>query len=78
VRRSAFIKRHAGKSVERAVVRLGLCLGSHYMEEEVSLVAREKFSHQMLVGRSFLAGNVLVDSAVNYTVEPNCQGAPQS
>lgn len=74
VHRTALIKRHGGKSPQkRPVIRLGLCLGMHYMEADVNLIDRSNFDFQMLIGRNFLAGNVLVDPASTYTVEPACQ-----
>ena len=74
LRRIALIKRAEGKTQKRAVVLLGICVGTSYMEEEVNLINRSKFSNQMLIGRSFLAGKAMIDPAVTYTVEPNCQG----
>lgn len=76
VQRTALIKRHEGKSQKRPVIRLAMCLGTHYMETDVNLVDRSNFDYQMLIGRDFLAGNVLVDPASTYVAEPNCPGAP--
>jgi len=75
VKRMVSIKQHNSSlpAQKRYVVRLGICLGSAYMEEEVSLVNRANFTSQMLVGRSFQAGNVIIDPAQTYLVEPNCQ-----
>jgi hypothetical protein len=73
VRRIALIKRHAAKPHKRVVVRLGLCVGRHFMEADVNLVDRRNFDFQMLVGRNFLAGNLLVDPANTYTLEPGCK-----
>lgn len=74
VKRIARIKQHSDstKSQKRYVVNLGICLGSAYMEEEVSLVNRSQFKVQMLLGRSFLGGNVVIDPAQTYLAEPNC------
>ena len=73
IKRITHIKQHDGKSQKRYVVRLAICLGTAYMEEEVSLVNRSQFSSQMLVGRSYQAGNVVVDAAQTYLTEPSCQ-----
>ncbi len=72
IKRIARIKQHLGVQ-KRQVIRLGVCIGSSYMEEEVNLVNRSKFTAQMLVGRSFLAGMVIVDPSLTYTSEPSCQ-----
>ena len=56
---------------------MAICLGSHYMETDVNLVDRSNFDYQMLIGRNFLAGNVLIDPASTYVAEPACQGIPK-
>ena len=78
VHRTAIIKKRSGKVEKRLVVLLGLCLGTNFMQEEVNLIDRTNFSLQMLVGRSFLAGKALIDSAVTYTTEPSCKEVPAS
>lgn len=78
IQRTALIKRHGGKSPQkRPVIRLSICLGQHYMQTDVNLVDRSNFDYQMLIGRNFLAGNVLIDPASTYMAEPACQGAPK-
>jgi len=73
VEREALIKSHAGKSHRRYVVRLGLCLGDIFQEEDVNLVNRTKFDYRFLVGRSFLNGNALIDPAVMFLKSPSCK-----
>lgn len=70
--RRARIKTKGGESQTRHVVRLGLCLGGHYREVDVNLVDRSNFSLPVLIGRSFLAGEALVDSSKTYTTNPSC------
>ena len=72
IRRTARIKRHEAKSIRRPVVVMGLCFGKLYREVEVNLAQRSKFKFQMLIGRNYLAGNMLVDASKTYTVEPKC------
>lgn len=72
--RTALIKRHGSKPDKRPVIRLGICIGTKYMEADVNLVNRSNFETQMLIGRSFLAGNIVVDPAMTFTVEPSCKG----
>lgn len=72
IRRIAIIKRHHGKHQRRKVVRMGVCLGNVYLETDVTIVDRSSFDYQMLLGRTFMAGNVLLDPAVTYTAEPKC------
>jgi len=77
VERTAKIKRHGAKPQIRFAVLLGICLGNVYKEVEVNLVDRSGFIYQMLIGRSFLAGNFIVDPAAKYTSKPNCKGVPE-
>ncbi len=72
IKRYATIKRHGMKSQKRPVVRLGMCIGTNYLEEDVNLVDRTQFEFQMLVGRSFLAGVATIDPSMTYTVNPKC------
>jgi hypothetical protein len=52
-------------------------LGDFYREAEVNLVDRSGFNYQMLIGRSFLAGNLIVDPSIKYTTKPICKGVPE-
>lgn len=70
---TARIKKPLGRASKRFVIKLGLCLGDRYMEAEVNLQDRSGYDYPMLIGRSFLAGNVIVDPAIMYTAEPNCK-----
>lgn len=74
--RMATVKRHFGQKQERYVVRLGLCLGTVYREEEVTLVDRSGLQYAMLVGRNFLKKDFLVDPEGTYLTPPNCKDAP--
>ncbi len=70
--RVAKIKRPSGPSQRRIVIKLGLCLGDMFQEEFVSINDRTKFDYQFLLGRSFLAGNAIVDPSAMYVSSPNC------
>lgn len=73
IRRYAAIKKHNAKTERRPVVRLKLCIGHVLQETDVNLVNRTNFEYQMLIGRSFLAGNLTIDPASMFTVEPSCK-----
>jgi len=73
VERVVGIKRKKGESRKRMVVRLGICLGDLYKEVEVNLEDRRKFAHVMLIGRSFMLGDIHVDPSTSYTTEPTCR-----
>jgi hypothetical protein len=70
--RVAKIKRPSGPAQRRIVIKLGLCLGDMFQEEFVSINDRTKFDYQFLLGRSFLAGNAIVDPSAMYVSSPNC------
>jgi len=72
VLRYAKIKRKMAPSIKRPVVKLGICLGAVYRDVEVNLAERKKFKYHMLIGRSFLRGFYLVDSELQYTLQPSC------
>lgn len=71
--REATIKRHFGKKQSRYVVMLGICLGNVYKETEVTLVDRKGFLYALLIGRSFLKNDFLIDTAQQFTVKPVCR-----
>jgi len=77
VHRMAKIKRHGGRAQPRYSIHLGICLGDFYREAEVNLVDRSDFIYQMLIGRSFLADNLIVDPSAKFTTKPICKGVPR-
>jgi hypothetical protein len=77
VHRMAKIKRHGGRVQPRYSIHLGICLGDFCREAEVNLVDRSGFNYQMLISRSFLAGNLIVDPSIKYTTKPICKVVPR-
>lgn len=59
--------------IRRPVVKLGFCLGNHFIEDEVNLSPRQKFLYPILVGRNMLKKRVLVDSSRRFTHAPRCE-----
>ena len=76
VLRIAKIRRFFGKSQERFVIKLGICLANVYHEEEVTLMDRSGFNYQMLIGRNFTRGEFLVDPGMTFITRPSCKQAP--
>jgi len=68
ITRKSKIKQHDRASDERYVVELTLTMGDIKMKTEVNLNDRSEFRYPLLVGRSFLEGNVLVDTSQRYMV----------
>ncbi|MGW8247482.1 MAG: ATP-dependent zinc protease family protein [Acidiferrobacterales bacterium] len=77
VLRVAKIRRFFGKSQERFVIKLGICLANVYREEEVTLMDRSGFNYQMLIGRNFTRGDFLVDPGMTFITRPSCKQAPR-
>jgi len=73
--RYARIRRHFGKSQIRPVVMLSVCLSNLRRTVEVNLVDRDGFDFPMLLGRTFLAPDFLIDSSRTYTTRPICNVA---
>lgn len=74
--RSARVRSATGGRQQRPVVRIEVCLGGVSGLTEVNLVDRSAMSERLLVGRSFLNGRFLVDSARTHALEPDCRGNP--
>ncbi len=69
------IKRKSGTSLKRAVVLLDLCIGTLFKKDvPVNLANRTGFKYPMLIGRSYLKGTAIVDSALTLTQKPACSG----
>jgi hypothetical protein len=72
VTRIARIKRIQGKSQERPVIMLKICLGRYEAETEVNLVDRTGFNYQFLIGRRYMEGRFVIDPARGWTKKPAC------
>ena len=70
--RRAKVKRHDGKMQIRDVIKLDICLGSVRKEVEVNLIDRTGLNYQLLIGRSFLDGDFLVDPGKQFLNSPKC------
>lgn len=84
--RMARIRRHDGQFQERPVVYLKMCLGHVMLRRQFTLIDRSDFNYQVLVGRNFLRGHIVVDSAERLQTRPECvwpeplpaEGRPQA
>jgi len=75
VHRITKIKQHDRPPDLRPVVRLSICLGDTFKVVEVNLRDRSDFNYQMLIGRSFLKDDFVVDASAKFTKRPKCRGA---
>ena len=70
--REATIKRHFDQKQVRPVIMLDICIGKVRKKEEVNLVDRSNLNYQLLIGRNFLSGDLLIASASTYLLTPDC------
>jgi hypothetical protein len=64
--RMANIKQHGKGSSQREVVKMMLCKNGREYETEFTLVDRSNFTYPVLLGRSFLKDNALVDAGSSF------------
>ena len=74
VKRYVTIRRAGTAKVERPIVVLRMCVAGKTAESEFTLADRTGQSFQVLVGRKFLKGRILVDSGESYTGKDSCAG----
>jgi len=68
--RQAKIKRHDGRMQIRDVIKLNIGLGSVKKEVEVNLIDRTGLNYQLLIGRSYLKGDFLIDTSRKFILNP--------
>ena len=56
---------------------LSICLGAILKTAEVNLIDRAGFDYPMLIGRSFLGEDFLVNPGERFLLEPSCGKVPQ-
>lgn len=78
VLRTARIRRAGTGVSERPVILLALCVAGRTGEAEVTLANRGGMDYAMLIGRSFLAGRLAVDSGKTQLWTGACQEAPRN
>lgn len=66
------IKRHSGERDSRPVVGIDICLGTVTRRIEVNLVDRSEFDYPLLIGRNFMAGEIIVDPEAEHLLELDC------
>jgi hypothetical protein len=71
--RVAKIKRHKMEPQRRPVVRIRLCIENVQKEVDVNLIDRSNFNYQLLIGRSYLKGDFVVDPSKTFTVKTDCR-----
>ncbi|MGB1557231.1 MAG: ATP-dependent zinc protease [Oceanococcaceae bacterium] len=75
--RGVRIKEHEGEYDRRPVVQMSFCLDGQRHSAEFTLADRSRFIYPVLLGREFLAGNVLVDASETFTTKATCPSAAE-
>ena len=68
VARKISIKRQSGKNESRVSVNMEIKFGNQQLVKEFTLVHREDFNYQVLIGRNILNGLAIVDVATSNTL----------
>ena len=71
------VPRHMGQVQVRPLISLGICLGKIYKEAPVNLIDRGSLKFPMLIGRTYLKRNFLVDPSATHKAPPVCVGVPR-
>jgi len=74
--RTIAVVQHDGSRQTRPVVKMAVCFAGLRMETELSLIDRSEFIYPLLLGRSALGSNALVDSGSTFLSEPGCREEP--
>ncbi|MBU1196206.1 MAG: RimK/LysX family protein [Proteobacteria bacterium] len=70
---SVKIKRKGGGLEERLVVNMEICLGGIHKEIRMSLIDRSNFNYQVLIGRTDLENDFIIDPSATFTHKPLCR-----
>jgi len=70
-------KQDEGPHKRRPVVEMVICLGKVAKKAPVNLTDRSGYQCKMLVGRSFLQEDFLVDASRKFLTKPVCQEMPE-
>ncbi|MCI0506988.1 MAG: ATP-dependent zinc protease [Gammaproteobacteria bacterium] len=72
------IKQKGERAQVRPVIHMVLCLGNVLKKVEVNLADRSKFDFPILVGRSFLQDEFIIDVSKKFTTTPHCGTFPET
>jgi hypothetical protein len=70
---SVKIKKKGGGVDKRVVVKMDICIAGIYKEIEMNLVDRSNFNYQILIGRTDLDSDFIVDPSNTFTQKPDCK-----
>jgi hypothetical protein len=73
IRKTTRVKTKDGKYQRRQVIEIDICIHAIKKRVIVNLVDRSHFKYQMLIGRSFLRPEFLVDANEELLHKPDCK-----
>jgi hypothetical protein len=71
--RKASIRRSGTLPVKRPVIIFKVCVAGHTKDVEFTLADRSSMNYQILIGRRFLNGSILVDSGRAFLTSDKCR-----
>lgn len=75
--RTVNIKQKGGGTQLRPVIHMTLCLANVMKKVEVNLADRSNFDYPILLGRSFLQDEFIIDVSKKFTTTPHCAKSPE-
>ncbi len=71
--RNVTIRRPGVRKKVRPVILLFVCVAGKSAEVEFNLTDRKRMNYQVLIGRSFLEGNILVNAGKTFIASKRCK-----
>lgn len=71
--KSVNIKSRGGGLEERTVIKMEICIAGIYKEIEMSVLDRSNFNYQILIGRTDLAKDFIVEPSIIFSHGPECK-----
>lgn len=71
--RVAKVRRQVTGTKKRPVIHLNVCIGGVSSEVEFNLADRDNMNYQVLIGRSFLQSDILIDSGRQFIAPKACK-----
>ncbi|MGH1358095.1 MAG: ATP-dependent zinc protease family protein [Burkholderiaceae bacterium] len=72
------IRRAGTRKTQRPIVKLTICVGGQTANTEFTLADRTGQSYQILVGRKFMEGRLLVDSGAQNLLKGRCRAGAEN
>ena len=71
--RTANFKLSSGAKEDRPIVSLRVCLGTTWVDAEVSVKEDSQVGNPLRMGRNDIAGKILIDPSKSFSIQPSCK-----